>query len=166
MTEIQQKHIRTVEDHFAEGVLTILGKMEDYSSDSDPWSNFRFSADAAGITVDQGFLFLYGVKIARLRELLVAGKTPNNESIDDTLVDLSNYAAVHRSYREHGKLVDTFGGPEVTVGLDGKVRDAETGEEVTWSPAEPEFDDSGLVGDPAPDSAVDKMRAFFGFGKN
>lgn len=41
---------------------------------------------------------LVGVKLARLRELTSAGKTPNNESIADTRTDLAMYAALWASY--------------------------------------------------------------------
>lgn len=98
MTKIQETYIQFLEDFYASNVLTLRGKMEDYSEDNDPFSNFRFAAQAAGVTVEQVFLVLMGVKLARLKELLTTGKVPNNESVTDTLGDDANYDAICASY--------------------------------------------------------------------
>ena len=76
----------------------VLAKSMDYASRGNVFSNFEKSAEIAGITVEQVFLTLIGVKIARLTELY-SGKEPNYESIDDTLLDLSNYSALLIAYR-------------------------------------------------------------------
>jgi hypothetical protein len=76
------------------------GKNEDYAKDSDPYSNFRFAAQAAGITTEQGILYLIGVKLARLENLIsVPDEQVNNESLDDTIMDLTNYAGILKAYR-------------------------------------------------------------------
>lgn len=77
-----------------------FSKNADYASDGNPYSNFEQAAQvAAGFSgVDAVFAALIGVKLARLRELTSAGKTPNNESIDDTRTDLAMYAALWASY--------------------------------------------------------------------
>lgn len=62
------------------------------------YSNFELSAKIAGTTPDTVFRVLIGVKLARLDELL-KGKTPNNESLDDSLLDLAVYSALWASYR-------------------------------------------------------------------
>lgn len=75
-------------------------KNADYASDEDPLSNFTEAAAVAqGFSgVDAVFAALIGVKLARLRELTRAGKTPNNESIADTRTDLAMYAALWATY--------------------------------------------------------------------
>lgn len=75
-------------------------KNADYAQDGNPLSNFEEAAHVAeGFTgVDAVFAALIGVKLARLRELTRAGKTPNNESIADTRTDLAMYAALWASY--------------------------------------------------------------------
>lgn len=70
----------------------------DYAQPDNPYSNFEEAAAAAGITVDQGFAYLIGVKQARLKQLLASGKAPNNESVADSLDDLANYATLRASY--------------------------------------------------------------------
>jgi hypothetical protein len=75
-------------------------KNHDYANDGNPYSNFEQAAEvAAGFSgVDAVFAVLIGVKLARLRELTAAGKTPNNESIADTRKDLAMYAALWATY--------------------------------------------------------------------
>jgi hypothetical protein len=75
-------------------------KNADYASDANPYSNFEEAAQvAAGFSgVDAVFASLIGVKLARLRELTRAQKTPNHESIQDTRTDLAMYAALWASY--------------------------------------------------------------------
>ena len=73
-----------------------FSKNADYARNDDAFSNFREAADVArGFEgTDAVFATLIGVKLARLRELLRAKKTPNNESIDDTRRDLAMYATL------------------------------------------------------------------------
>ena len=83
---------------FDEMQEVVESKAHDYAKNDNVFSNFEFAADVAGVTVEQEFAVMIGTKVARLRELL-GGKTPNNESIDDTLLDLSNYAALCIAWR-------------------------------------------------------------------
>lgn len=73
-------------------------KSDDYATTADPLSNFKLAAATAGTDTDTVFRVLIGVKLARLNELL-KGKTPKHESIDDSLLDLSVYAALWASSR-------------------------------------------------------------------
>ena len=88
-------------------------KNADYAHDGNPYSNFEEAAHvAAGFSgVDAVFAALIGVKLARLRELTSAGKTPNNESIDDTRTDLAMYAALWASY--HRPVHDAVDAPDI-----------------------------------------------------
>lgn len=82
-------------------------KNSDYAQDGSPYSNFEFAAQTAGVTVDQVFRVLIGVKLARLNVLTASGKEPNNESIQDTRKDLAVYAALQAAYEMPGpKLPD------------------------------------------------------------
>lgn len=78
-------------------------KSEDYTGDDGPFTNFfRASLLAGQFTdpIDQVFAALIGIKIARLGVLTREGKEPNNESIQDTRIDLANYAALWAAYYE------------------------------------------------------------------
>jgi hypothetical protein len=75
-------------------------KNHDYASDDDPYSNFEFAAHLVkefNNPVDVVFVCMIGIKIARLGQLL-SGKTPNNESVEDTLKDLTTYCGIWASY--------------------------------------------------------------------
>ena len=73
-------------------------KNHDYANDQNPYSNFEEAAQVAGCSAETVFLVLIGVKLARLRELTRSGKTPNNETIQDTRMDLTMYCALYTSY--------------------------------------------------------------------
>lgn len=79
-------------------------KSHDYSNDKDSFSNFKQAAELCKHftnPIDQVFVSIIGIKFARLAELLSSGKTPNNESVDDSFVDLANYCALWGAfYRE------------------------------------------------------------------
>ena len=92
-----QRH--PIYDEFQEAYALVEGKASDYAEDDNVFSNFEFAANAAEVTVGQIFLSLIGVKMARLQQLIGNDKTPNNESIDDTLLDLMNYAGLLKAYR-------------------------------------------------------------------
>jgi len=79
-----------------------LKKREDYATNptADPFENFDRSAEIARwfpVTYSS-FAVLIGTKLARLGSLLVTGKAPNNESIDDTFLDLVTYCALFYAY--------------------------------------------------------------------
>src|SRR3972149_5938730 len=71
-----------------------IKKNEDYSSDSNPFSNFDVAE--YGISLfksdrDKTFACPIFTKLARLSVLLSTNKLPNNESIDDSFIDIANY---------------------------------------------------------------------------
>jgi hypothetical protein len=74
-------------------------KSHDYASDANVYSNFeyaeRLSAPFTG--VHKVFATMVGIKLARLGELL-SGKTPKNESIFDSFLDLCTYACIWAAY--------------------------------------------------------------------
>lgn len=75
-------------------------KSADYATDKNRYSNFEEAAATAGVTVDDVFATLIGIKLARLKELLKSGKTPANESVQDTRLDLAVYSVLWLSYHE------------------------------------------------------------------
>lgn len=77
-------------------------KSNDYANDANPFSNFEFAAQYAGVSVETVFRVLHGVKEARKRELLT-GKEVKNESLDDTYLDQTNYVGLSAAYRVWAK---------------------------------------------------------------
>lgn len=82
---------------FEEQKKILKKKGNDYAGE-DLLSNFRL----AGMIVNQtskhpdaiNCLNLIGTKVARLGQLLNTNKTAENESIQDSVIDLANYAAI------------------------------------------------------------------------
>lgn len=71
-------------------------KRNDYTSSTDNHENFKRSAELSSWfknEQDKSYVILIGTKLARLGSLLDS-KEPNNESIDDTFIDLINYCAL------------------------------------------------------------------------
>lgn len=73
-------------------------KNEDYAEAENPYSNFEFAARFAGVTVEQVFDVLIGVKQARLLVLTNATRPPNHESLEDSRKDQAVYTALKAAY--------------------------------------------------------------------
>lgn len=84
-------------------VATNRAKRADYARDGHIFSNFVEAAGAAGITPEQGIEYMIGTKQARLVALRENGRTPQNESVVDTMLDRAVYCILALAYRDtHG----------------------------------------------------------------
>lgn len=80
-------------DKFVERQRTLLfSKGSDYASSADVLSNFKLTGSILGQTAVESVTQLIATKVVRLGNLIANKAKPNNESIADTLIDLSNYA--------------------------------------------------------------------------
>jgi len=70
----------------------LVSKASDYSTNIDVLSNFKLAGNICGISPELNCLSLIATKVARLGVLLNSNNKPNNESIQDSILDLSNYA--------------------------------------------------------------------------
>lgn len=75
-------------------------KNHDYAEVSDPFANFKYSAQVAGTTPAQSVLMLLGMKMSRLTQLVGNGKKPMNEKVLDTMADMINYTLLLRGIIE------------------------------------------------------------------
>lgn len=75
-----------------------MKKANDYATDQNPFINFEEVAETVGTTPDVVFRQFIAVKLARLKNLLTSGKTPRNESVDDSKLDLALYALLYFAY--------------------------------------------------------------------
>jgi len=67
-------------------------KQHDYGSADDPWKNIR-TASEFGIPAWQGALIRGNDKMSRLKTFCTVG-TLANEGVEDSLIDLANYALI------------------------------------------------------------------------
>lgn len=88
MTLEQQQKV--FQDFIKSAEETLFRKGNDYAGE-DRLSNFKLAGSICGLSPEQNCLSLIATKVARLGQLL-QGKTPSNESIDDSILDLANYA--------------------------------------------------------------------------
>lgn len=88
----------TPEDFMEKARSILLSKAEDYTSgDTTRYENFERSSHLMSWfsdDQDKAFVSLIGTKLARLGSLLSKKKKPNNESIEDSFMDLINYCAL------------------------------------------------------------------------
>lgn len=96
-----------------------IKKNEDYATESNPFSNFDVSEFISSLfrsERDKAFAVLVGTKIGRLSSLLNSSRSPNNESIEDTFIDIANYFLLWKAdfVRRKGLLRETFGPGQVT----------------------------------------------------
>lgn len=75
-------------------------KNSDYTGKTDdPFRNFSDSETYAGVTTERGFLVRMGDKMARVRSFMDKGTLEvKDEAIEDTLLDLANYAILLTAY--------------------------------------------------------------------
>jgi len=71
----------------------LIKKGDDYANE-DRLSNFKLAGNIAGGDAAINCLNLIATKVARLGNLLSSGKVAQNESIDDSVIDLANYAVL------------------------------------------------------------------------
>jgi hypothetical protein len=91
-----------------------LKKNKDYTTDpnANPLENFDRANIIASWFPDEykSYAVLIGVKLARLGALLSSGKTPQNEPVDDSFLDLDTYAILMYCHwvRENKTLKDCY----------------------------------------------------------
>lgn len=71
----------------------ISKKGHDYANE-DVLSNFKLAGSICGLSAEQNCLSLIATKVARLGVLLNSNKEPNNESVQDSVLDLANYTVL------------------------------------------------------------------------
>ena len=75
--------------HFTTQMSEIMLKKGNDYSNVDRLSNFKLAGNICGISPEKNCLSLIATKVARLGVLL-ENKIPNNESIEDSIIDLAN----------------------------------------------------------------------------
>jgi len=88
--ETQQKQFLEITEQMKN---IMFAKGNDYANE-DRLSNFKLAGNISGLTPELNCLSLIATKVARLGVLLNNDKTPNNESINDSLLDLANYTVL------------------------------------------------------------------------
>jgi hypothetical protein len=88
-----EEQVKFIDDFTIRMKELLLSKGRDYANE-DKLSNFKNVATSTNQLPEKVVLTLMGVKLARLSNLIIQGAPANHESIDDTLIDMANYAAL------------------------------------------------------------------------
>lgn len=97
-----EKFLENVMNTFKCAYMILEKKNQDYSGDEDPFKNFKLCEAAGIVSVEEGILVRMFDKMGRISNLIKQMQTQKvNESIEDTLMDLINYAAILIAYREN-----------------------------------------------------------------
>lgn len=87
----QQEQEKYFEEITTKMKVILLKKGNDYAN-TDRLSNFKLAGSICGSTAEQNCLSLIATKVARLGVLLNSDKSPDNESVQDSVLDLANYS--------------------------------------------------------------------------
>jgi len=84
------------------GMDLIKAKNQDYATNKDPFSNFRMVENIGLATLEQAILMRMCDKFARIVNLLKKDSAAvKDESVEDTLLDIMNYANILLAYRQN-----------------------------------------------------------------
>lgn len=90
-----------IEKFFAKGLSLVKRKNRDYAPENDPWRNFRF-AEIVEVDIARAQLVRISDKLARVSNLLTTDELlVPEEKIEDSLLDISNYAAILAIFVKH-----------------------------------------------------------------
>lgn len=99
----QPEFIESIRKSFETGLELIKLKNNDYGGPVDPFKNFHLS-EMIGVPIERAILVRISDKLARISNILDIKASVKNETIEDTLLDLINYAAILKAYLESKKL--------------------------------------------------------------
>ena len=89
----QQEQIKHFEAFTTQMKEILFKKGNDYAN-TDRLSNFKLAGSICQLKAEQNCLSLIATKVARLGVLLNSEKTPDNESVQDSVLDLANYSVL------------------------------------------------------------------------
>ena len=118
MTLEQQQQLFT--EFVANMKAVMLKKGNDYSN-QDRLSNFKIAANLIGKSPEEVCLTLIAIKVARLGVLLKSDTKPENESIEDSIVDLANYNFLLSAIRNENDGKPKYKIGDVVCGKGGRV---------------------------------------------
>lgn len=89
---------KTLDDNF----VIVRKKNADYATNEDAFLNFK-ACEAFGISIETALIVRMCDKMSRISNLVNKEAEVKDESVLDTLQDLSNYATILKIYLEHEK---------------------------------------------------------------
>lgn len=98
LTGNRGKFVSEMSQNSTNALELVLQKTKDYATIDDPYRNFRL-CESVGVSVEKGILVRMCDKLSRIGNLIESNDpSVKNESIEDTLVDIMNYANILLCY--------------------------------------------------------------------
>jgi len=98
----QTEFLTRMADLYATNLEISRKKNSDYASETDPFLNFR-ACETYGISCEKAIVVRMSDKLVRVANLLDKQAQVVDESLMDSLSDLTNYAMILRIYIEQKK---------------------------------------------------------------
>ena len=95
-----QTFLNRVKELQSESLNIMVNKNKDYAGAGDPFKNFKMCESIGICSAEKGILVRMTDKLQRISNLLTTEAQVKDESILDTLQDLSNYSLILRVYLE------------------------------------------------------------------
>lgn len=94
-----QEFLESISHTFEECLAIAKKKNSDYSDLNNPFKNFKMS-EQVGVSPDRAILVRVSDKLSRISNLLDRDPAVGDESLDDSCLDIINYIAILKAYRE------------------------------------------------------------------
>lgn len=97
----KQELQNTMREFYEHNLAISKAKNDDYcgTGDADPFANFKRAEDLGICSTEQGFLVRMTDKLCRISSFVARQElSVKDESVEDTLRDLANYAALLYAY--------------------------------------------------------------------
>jgi len=94
----RDRFIRQLRQNHEKDMEIVEAKNSDYAQGYDPFQNFKMVEDAGLMTVEEGIAVRMSDKLQRIFNLLDEEADVDDETLEDTLSDLRNYANILQVY--------------------------------------------------------------------
>lgn len=112
-----EQFIDALDDNYNEAMQIIEKKNGDYADDEDPFQNFKFIERSGFLATEEGIAVRMTDKLQRILNLIQKdSREVEDERIDDTLLDLMNYANIMLVYLQHQRDMEESSEEELADG--------------------------------------------------
>ena len=101
----RNEFMKRLEKNFRKGLDIVRAKNQDYAGKTDPFKNFRLVEHIGVCSVEEAILVRMADKFQRIANLMHSEAAVKDESIEDTLIDLMNYANILLVYIQTKRVI-------------------------------------------------------------
>jgi len=97
----REQFMQNLGDNCDQALQLVSKKNQDYADGQDPFQNFRMVENTGLCSVEEGIAVRMTDKMQRIINLLNEDAAVEDEKMEDTLLDLMNYANIMLTYRQN-----------------------------------------------------------------